>query len=512
MSLGQALLLGFEVATTPFNLLLALAGAFLGTLVGMLPGLGVSATLAILLPVTFGMDPASSLILMAGVYCGARYGGSTTAILMNLPGESSSVVTAIDGYQLALQGRAGPALGLAAISSFIAGTASVLGLMLFAPVLSRVAISLHPAEYFALAILGLAFVTSLSGKSVVKGLIASTFGVLIAQVGADPMTSVPRLTFGRLEFLDGINFVTVAVGLFAISEVIVNLEKQVKFTLIPIPRGLRNLLPTLDDLRKCVVTWIESFSIGFFIGVLPGAGATAASFVSYTVAKATSPRAHTFGKGAVEGVAASESADNASTGGNLVPMFTLGIPGSSGTAMMMAVLVIAGATPGPFFIEQHPDIFWGMVASMYIGNVMLLVLNLPLIPIIINLLRIPYYVLYIGILIISSIGVYNVENNVFDLFVMLVFGVIGYACRKLDYPAAAILLAMILSPLAEKSLRQSLILSRGSIIDIFLNRPASAAMVLFAILILAAPALRRLFSRRRNRAVPSADGASGLVR
>jgi putative tricarboxylic transport membrane protein len=285
MGLGEALGLGFSVATSPINLLLALVGAILGTMVGILPGLGVSSTLAILLPVTFGMHPASALILMAGIYCGARYGGSTTAILMNLPGESSAVVTCLDGYQMALQGRGGPALGLAAISSFVAGTASVVGLMLFTPMLAKVALNFRPPEFFGMAVLGLSLVTSLSGKSVVKGLIATAFGLALAMIGSDPMTSTTRLTFGYLQLLDGVSFVTVSIGLFAIGELLVNMEQQVKFSLVQVPKGLRNLLPTLADLRQCIPTWITSYIIGFIIGVLPGAGATAASFLAYTTAK-----------------------------------------------------------------------------------------------------------------------------------------------------------------------------------------------------------------------------------
>lgn len=499
MGLGEALTLGFSVATSPLNLLLALVGALLGTLVGILPGLGVSSTLAILLPVTFGMHPASALILMAGIYCGARYGGSTTAILMNLPGEASAVVTCLDGYQLALQGRAGPALGMAAISSFVAGTASVVGLMLFTPLMAKVALNFRPPEFFGMAVLGLSLVTSLSGKSVVKGLIATAFGLALAMVGSDPMTSTTRLTFGYLELLDGISFVTVSIGLFAIGELLMNLEEQVKVSLVKVPSGLRNLLPTLADIRRCIPTWISSFFIGFGVGVLPGAGATAASFLAYTTAKNMSRTPERFGKGAMEGVAAAESADNASTGGNLIPMFTLGLPGSSGAAMMMAVLLLAGAAPGPFFIGQHPDVFWGVVASMYIANVMLLIINLPLIPLVVKLLNIPYYILSIIILAACCIGVYSVDNSVFDLWVMIIFGVIGYFFKKFDYPPAALLLAMILAPMSERALRQSLVLSRGSF-DIFLDRPLALILIILAVISLFYPWFQQIRSRRRQRA------------
>jgi putative tricarboxylic transport membrane protein len=509
MDMANALSLGFSVATTPFNLMLALIGALIGTVIGILPGLGVSSTLAIILPLTFGMDPASALILMCGVYCGARYGGSTTAILMNLPGEASAVVTCLDGHQMALQGRAGAALGVAGISSFVAGTASVLGMMLFAPMLTGIALSMKPPEYFGIALLGLSLVTSLSGKSVTKGLLATALGLLLAMVGSDPMTSTSRLTFGYLELLDGISFVTVAIGLFAISDVLVNLEEQVKTQLVPVPKGLRNYFPAWADLRRCVPTWISSYVIGFIIGVLPGAGATVASFLSYTFSKSVSRTPERFGKGAVEGVAAAESADNASTGGNLVPMFTLGLPGSSGSAMMMAVLVMAGIAPGPFFIKSHPDVFWGVVASMYIGNVMLLIINLPMIPLVVNLLRIPYYLLSTVIIVACMVGVYSVDNSVFDLWMMLLFGVIGYFFKKFDYPPAALLLAMILAPMTERALRQSLVLSRGSIVDVFIKSPMAAVLVALAIIALVYPYVRTFIGRSRGNRLPQA-ASTGL--
>jgi putative tricarboxylic transport membrane protein len=495
MDIVQGMMLGFSVATTPANLLWALLGAWIGTFVGVMPGLGVSATIAILMPLTFGMSPASSLIMMAAVYCGAKYGGAVTSILMNLPGESSSVPTTLDGYPLALQGRAGPALGLAAISGFVAGNFSVIGLMLLGPLLAALAMSFAPPEYFAMTLLGLCLVTSLTGKSLIKGVLAVFFGFVLSMVGADQMSGSTRLAFGRLELLDGIDFVVVAVGLFAISEILLNIEKQVKIKLIEVPKNLFQLLPTRHEIVMCIPTWVRSSVIGFIIGVLPGTGAAIASFLSYGVAKTLSKTPERFGKGAMEGVAAAESADNAATGGSMAPMLTLGIPGSSATAMMMGALMMAGVRPGPMLLEKNPEIFWGVVASMYIGNLMLIIINLPLIPVIVQFARIPYHVLYIVIIAITSVGIYSVDNSMFDLWMMGFFGVVGYVFRKLDYPLAPCVLAMILGPLMERALRQSLIMSRGGF-EIFFMRPISAALIGLAVLAFFAPWIQHVLARR----------------
>lgn len=498
MELTQGLITGFSVATTFYNLLYVFIGAVIGTLVGILPGLGSTGTIAILMPVAMAMNPASAMILLVGMCCGARYGGAVTAILMNLPGESSAVVTCLDGYQLALQGRAGPALGLAAISSFAGGTVSIVGLMLLSPALARVAVGFGPPEYFGLTFLGLSLVTSLTGRSVMKGMLATTLGLVLATVGSDIFTGALRLTLGRLELMDGVSFVTAAVGLFAVGEILINVEQGLKFTLMEVPRKISQLLPNGRDIIQCVGTWIRSTIIGFFIGVLPGTGATVASFLSYGVAKNFSKTPERFGKGAVEGVAASESADNASTSGALVPMFTLGIPGSASTAMLMVVLLMFGIRPGPLLIADHPQIFWGVVASMYIGNIMLLIINLPLIPVLVQFLRVPYYMLYIIILIIGAIGVYSIDYSLFDLWLMGIFGVVGYVFKKLDYPPAALLLALILGPMVERALKQSLIMSNGSF-SIFLYRPVSAVFLAFAILALFAPWLQQMWIRRWRR-------------
>ena len=495
MEIIHGMMLGFSVATMPANLLFAFLGALVGTFVGILPGLGTPATIAILLPLSFGMAPTSIIIMMAGVYCGAKYGGAVTSILMNLPGEASSVPTCMEGYPLALQGRAGPALGLAAISGFVAGTVSVMGLMVLGPLLAALAMKFTPPEYFSMTLLGLCMVTSLTGKSLIKGALSVTFGLAVAVVGADLMTGATRLTFGKIEMLDGIDFVVVAVGLFAISEILLNIEDQVKIRLIEVPNKLSKLLPTWHEIVRCIPTWIRSTFIGFSVGALPGTGSSVASFMSYGLAKSISKTPERFGKGAIEGLAAAESADNAATGGSLAPMLTLGIPGSGATAMMMGALIMAGVRPGPMLLSNNPDIFWGVVASMYIGNLMLIIINLPLIPVIVQFVRLPYYLLYIIILAITSVGVYSVDNSTFDLWVMGFFGVIGYVFRKVDYPLAPCVLAVILGPEVERALRQSLIISMGSF-DIFLKRPISAILLGMAFVAFFAPWIQRALVKR----------------
>ncbi len=498
MDIVHGMIFGFSVATTPTNLLWALFGAWVGTFVGIMPGLGTSATIAILLPLSFGMNPTSALIMMAAIYCGAKYGGAVTSILMNLPGESSSVPTCMDGYPLALQGRAGAAIGMAAISGFVAGTLSVVGLMLLGPFLASLAMSFAPPEYFSMCLMGLCLVTSLTGRSLVKGGVSVVFGLTLSAVGADLMSGSTRLTFGRLELMDGIDFVVVAVGLFAISEILMNVEKQVKIQLMNVPKRLSELLPTWREIYQCTPTWARSTIIGFIVGALPGTGGSVASFLSYGVAKAVSKTPERFGKGAMEGVAAAESADNAATGGSMAPMLTLGIPGSAPTAMMMGALIMAGVRPGPMLLGKNPEIFWGVVASMYIGNIMLIIINLPLVPVIVQFLRIPYFILYIIIIAVTSIGIYSVDNSMFDLWMMGFLGILGYVFRKLDYPLAPCVLALILGPLVERALRQSLIISRGSL-DIFVTRPITAILLVLGLLALFAPWIQQALSKRRRR-------------
>ncbi len=477
---------GFAVALTPENLLWVFIGVFVGTLVGVLPGLGTPATIAILLPITINLNPATGLIMMAGIYYGSKYGGSTTSILLNVPGESSSVVTAIDGYQMAKQGRAGAALGMAAIASFVAGTFGVIGLTLLAPIIARWALGFGPPEYFALMSLGLASVVFLAGTSMLKGLLSAIMGLVLATVGADIISGRDRFIFGQFYLLDGIEFIALSIGIFALGEVFLNIEKPVGATLFKVPTRLRELLPTRQDFLDSRFAVVQGSVLGFFIGTLPGAGATIASFMSYIVEKRFSKHPERFGHGAVEGVAAPEAANNSETGGAMIPLLTLGIPGSGSTAVMLAILILYGLQPGPLLFTESPEVVWPVIASMYIGNVALLVLNLPLVPMWASILRLPYYVIYPAILLISVIGVYSVHGSMFDVWMLLGFGVLGYLMRKLDIPAAPLVLAFVLGPMAERALRQSLVMSQNSL-DIFVSRPLSLALLIIAALLVIAP-------------------------
>ena len=490
MDVASGLLQGFWLALQPANLLWCFVGVFLGTVVGIMPGLGPPATIAMLLPLTYLMNPAGAMIMLAGIYYGAKYGGSTTSILLNVPGESASIVTCLDGYQMAKKGRAGAALGIAAIASFIAGTVGVLALMLVAPPLARFALAFSSPEYFALMALGLAMVVLLAGHSMVKALLAMLVGLWIAGIGTDLFSSTSRFTFGRMELLSGIDFVVVAIGVFAIGEVLANMEAAEEPMLLPVPKGLRNLLPTLQDLKDCRFAFANGSVVGFLIGCLPGGGSTIASFISYGIEKAVSKRPEQFGTGVIEGVAAPEGANNSETGGALVPLLTLGIPGSGTTAILLAALVLWGFRPGPLFISENPSLFWSLVASMYIGNVMLLILNLPLVPLFAQVLRTPAYVLFPVILGISIVGVYSISGSLFDIGLLAAFGLLGYAMRKLDFPSAPLILGLVLGGAMERALRQSLMMSEGNL-GILVSRPISALMLSFALLILLSP----LFSK-----------------
>jgi putative tricarboxylic transport membrane protein len=483
------LLLGFSVALTPANLFWCLLGVILGTMVGVLPGLGPAATIAMLLPLTLKMDHTTAIIALAGIFYGARYGGSTTSILLNIPGESSSVVTCLDGYQMARQGRAGPALGISAIASFVAGTIGVLGLMLVAPPLARFALRFAPPEYFALMVLGLAMVVFLAGDSMVKALLALLVGLWLATIGTDLFTAESRFTFGQVKLLGGVDFIAATVGIFAIGEVLVNLESRGGAEVFKLGKGLKNLLPTLRDLKDCRFAFLNGSVVGFLVGALPGAGATVASFLSYGIEKAFSRHPEKFGTGIVEGVAAPEGANNADAGGALVPLLTLGIPGGNTTAILLGGLILWGYKPGPLLIQEHPDLFWGLVASMYIGNVLLLILNLPLVPLFAQILRLPYFVLYPLIIGISIVGVYSVNNSLFDVWMMGLFGLLGYLMRKLEFPAAALILGLVLGDSLERALRQSLMMSQGDI-AILVTRPISSVLLLLAALILSLPLVR----------------------
>jgi putative tricarboxylic transport membrane protein len=493
---------GFLVALTPENLLFCFIGVLAGTLIGVLPGIGPVSGVAILLPITFSLNPTAGMIMLAGIYYGSMYGGSTTSILINTPGESASVMTCLDGYAMARQGRAGPALGMCAVASFIAGTVSVLGLMLLAPPLAAFALRFGPAEYFALMVLGLTTLTRLAGKSLTKGLMMGAFGLALGTMGLDPLTGAARFTFGRVELLDGIGFVPVAMGLFALAEIFANAEESLKRDVFK--TELRNLWPSTADWLAVRMTMVRATIIGFFIGALPGAGATVAAFMAYAVEKKSSKHPEKFGTGVIEGVAAPEAANNAATGGALVPLLTLGLPSSATTAVLLGALLIFGLRPGPLLMVEQPEFFWAVVTSMYVGNVMLLVLNLPLVGLWASMLRIPYTILLPLILLFTLIGAYALNNNVSDIWIMIVFGVIGYLMRKFDYPAAPVVLALVLGPLMETNFRRALTISQGDY-SVFLTHPISAILLLAAVLSLTWPLLMKLFGRSTAMPVPVAE-------
>lgn len=486
------------MASTWENLLFCFMGTLLGTLIGVLPGIGPTTGVAILIPITFGMNATSAIITMAGVYYGAMFGGATTSILLNVPGESASVMTCVDGHPMAKQGRAGPALGMAAMSSFMGGTFAVVMLTFLAPTLASYAVSFGPPEYFALTLMGLTLVTSLGGDSPLKGLISGVLGLLVACIGIDAISGVSRFTFESMYMLDGVDFIGVAVGLFALSEILENIERPMEQLVSKTKLRFRSLFPNLQDWKYAYKTVISGSFLGFFIGVLPGAGATIASFMSYAAAKKMSKRPEKFGHGAIEGVAAPEAANNAAAGGAMVSLLTLGIPGSGTTAVLLGALIIHGMRPGPMLFTSNPEFVWGLIASMYIGNIMLIIQNMPMIGLWIRLLKVPYKVLLPVIITISAVGVYVTDNNIADVWVMFVFGIIGYAMRKLNYPPAPLVLALVLGPMVERSLRQSLTISHGDV-GIFFSRPISATLMTVAMLSLFAPLLRAMWISYRNK-------------
>ncbi|RDI56792.1 tripartite tricarboxylate transporter permease [Microvirga subterranea] len=477
---------GFAVALSPWNLAYAGFGAVLGTAIGVLPGLGPPATIAMLLPLTYGMEPVSAVIMLAGIFYGAMYGGSTTSILLNIPGEAGSVVTCLDGYRMTRAGRAGAALGIAAIGSFIAGTLGVLGLSLISPILADFALRFGPAEYFSLVLLGLTMAVYLSGGSALKGLVMTVLGLLLGTIGLDPVFGAERFTFGSSNLTDGLDFVVVAMGLFGIAEVLSNLESPEQP--VAVKPGIKSIFPTREDWKRAWAPIARGSFFGFFIGILPGGGAIISSFVSYAVEKKISKHPEQFGHGAIEGVAAPESANNAASVSSFIPLLTLGIPGNASIAMILVALMIHGIRPGPQLIAEHPDIFWGAVASMYLGNVMLLALNLPLVGLWVKLLQVPYSLLALVVVVICVVGAYSVHNSTFDVGVMIGFGIFGYLLRKTGFPAAPLVLAMILGPILERSLQQAMISSAGDPL-IFVQHPLSAALLGVAALVALTPLL-----------------------
>jgi putative tricarboxylic transport membrane protein len=496
----QHLGFGFAVALAPVNLLYCFLGVVVGTAIGVLPGIGPVTTVAMLVPLTFGMSPTAALILLAGIYYGSQYGGSTTAILINTPGETSSVMTCLDGYQMARQGRAGPALGMAAIGSFVAGTASVVLLMLLARPLVRVALEFGPAEYFAIMVLALLTLGGLTGESVLKGLLTAAFGLLLGTIGSDPLTGTPRFTFGVPSLLDGLEFLPVTMGLFAVAEVLATATRPLTQDVYAAP--IRGLLPSREDWRACRWTLPRATLIGFVVGVLPGAGATLASILAYLAEKRASRHPERFGTGVIEGVAAPETANNAASGGAMVPLLTLGVPGSGTTAVMLGALMLWGLRPGPLLFEKNPELVWGLIASMYIGNVLLLVLNLPLIGLWVRLLTVPARILFPLVLLFCVTGTYAVSANVFDLWVMLAFGVLGFFLQRHGFPVAPIVLGLILGPMLETHFRRALIVSRGDY-AFFLHRPIAAGLLALAAAYLVLPVIAWAWRVRRPAGLPA---------
>jgi putative tricarboxylic transport membrane protein len=494
---------GFAVALTPVNLLYCFIGVFIGTLVGVLPGIGPISAMSLLLPVTLSGTPESGIIMMAGIYYGSMYGGSTTSILVNIPGEATSVVTCIDGHEMAKQGRAGPALGIAAFGSFIAGTLAVVGLMVIAPYLARFAVAFGPAEMFSLMILGLVIVTFLTQGSMLKSLLMASAGVVLGLIGLDSISAQPRLTFDRIELYDGIGLVPVVMGLFGVAEVLTNIEQGIKRTVSS--TKITNLLPNKEDWKRSSGPIGRGTVLGFFLGIIPGGGAVIAAFASYALEKRISKTPEQFGKGAIEGVAGPEAANNAAAGGAFIPLLTLGIPPNVVMALLLGAFVIHNIQPGPLLMVQRPDLFWGVITSMYIGNVMLLVLNLPLIGMWVQLLRLPYNILFPMILLFTVVGVFASSNNVFDLYVMIAFGILGYLARKLGYEAAPLVLAFVLGAIMENKLRTALIISAGDLTTFF-TKPISAVCLSVAAIMLLMPVIPAL--RRKREKVALEDGQS----
>ena len=499
MDLFSNLSMGFSIAFSPINMFFVTLGVVAGTLIGALPGIGPVSGVAILIPLCFGMNPTTAMILMSGVYYGCMYGGTITSIVMNVPGEASTIMTCLDGYAMAQKGRAGPALTIAAIGSFIAGTFSVVMLMILSPPIAEAALKFGPPEYFALMVLGLTAISGLTGESKGKGYAMGLIGLALGVVGLDPITASPRFTYGIMDLMDGVGFLPIAVGMFGIGAVLEMLEqtKQAQF----VKTTLRDMVITKQDLKDSTLPVARGTIIGFLVGALPGAGATIASFISYAVEKRLSKTPELFGTGMIAGVASPEAANNASTGGAMVPLLTLGIPGSGTTAVMLGALTLFNLQPGPLLFTKNPDFVWGLIASMYIGNVMLLVLNIAFVPVFVSVLRIPYNILAPLIAIFCTVGVYSVSYSVFDLWLMFAFGLIGYMTKKLDYPQAPLVLALVLGKRMEVALRQSLKMSEGDI-SILFARPISGVIMVAVIIIFLWPLLNRflwkpLFSKAK---------------
>ena len=486
MALLEKVFYGFSVSLSLGNLLACLLGVSIGTLIGVLPGIGPVATMSMLLPVTLKMSATSAVIMMAGIYYGAMYGGSTSSILVNIPGEASSVVTCVDGYQMARQGRAGPALGIAAFGSFIAGTMGVLGLMLLAPLLATVALRFGPVEISAILLLSFTMITHLASGSKLKAVAMAIVGLILGTVGQDPEVVTPRFAYGSITLMDGIGLAPLTMGLFGVSEIFLNLEKMYKQDIFR--TDIRGLFPNKQDWKDSAKPIVRGGLLGFFLGILPGVGAIIPTFISYGLEKRLSRHPEKFGTGVIEAVAGPEAANNAATAGSMIPLLTLGIPPNVIMAVLLGALMIHGVRSGPLLMQEHPEIFWGVITSMYIGNAMLLILNLPLIGLWVKILKIPYGVLFPLILLFCLIGVYSVSGNFWEIIMMLIFGVVGYLMKKLEYEPAPLILGFILGRLVEESVRQSLTLSRGDF-AVFLRHPISCGALIMAFVLIALPFL-----------------------
>jgi putative tricarboxylic transport membrane protein len=494
----QHLINGFVIAGTFQNLLYCLIGCIVGTIIGVLPGIGPIAGIALLIPATFGLNATSAIIMLAGIYYGAMYGGSTTSILLNVPGETASVITCIDGYRMAQKGRAGPALAICAIGSFVAGTLAIFGMVFLAPPLAEAALAFGPPEYFSLMVFGFIVLSNVTGKSFLKSLMMALVGLIIGTIGLDPVSGDARFTFGSVPLLSGIEFVAVAIGVFGIGEVLVNVNQPSELldqgVIMP---GLRELYPSLQDLKQSVGAILRGTVAGFGIGLVPGPAPVIATYASYMIERKVSKHPEEFGKGAIEGVAGPESANNSACQAAFIPLFVLGIPFAPPTAILLGALLIHGVNPGPLMISQHPGLFWGVIASMYIGNFMLLILNLPLVPLFANILRIPKRILLPLIIIFCITGQYTVNNSVFDIWMMILFGAMGFLMRKWAYEGAPLLLALVLGPKLEVAFRQALMISHGDF-GVFINRPISMVFLLATVLFLIGPLIWLMFKKIRK--------------
>ncbi|MGI5834924.1 MAG: tripartite tricarboxylate transporter permease [Chloroflexota bacterium] len=478
---------GFATALSLQNLLFALLGCLVGTMIGVLPGIGSAGGIAILIPITFNLPPMPSIIMLAAIFYGAQYGGTISSVLVNVPGEASTAITCIEGHPMAKSGRAGVALSMAAIGSFIGGTLAMLGLVIAAPPLARMTLEFGPPEMFSLMVVGLSLVTGLAGRSILKALMMAALGLVLAAIGMDPSEGVPRLTFGQMELLSGLDFVPVIMGLFGVGDVLLNAEKA--FRPVSIWK-MHQLIPAVSDLKLSSRPIARGTVVGFLIGLIPGTSATIASFMSYSLEKRLSRQPERFGTGVIEGVAGPETANNAYASAALIPLFTLGIPGSATIAVLMGAFMMNGLTPGPLLFVEHKEFVWALIASLFIGNVMLIILNLPLIPLWVSLLRIPYAILFALILVFTLIGAYSIDNSVFDIGTMVLFGVLGYIFKKLDFPLAPIVLTLILGPLMERYLRSTLQMSVGDP-SILIQRPLSAMLLILAAVIVLTSGLKQ---------------------